>query len=339
MRLSVLLVEMSMPLYALIHRSTRSFVRILMLAAAAPTILASQTNKLVGIRFSVAGPDSPSPAQDILGAVAGVVDFAHGRGRLDIDSVAGRDVSIGRIGITRPHARAGDYYLFDSTSFVLVRPKEKTFSVFSIGRSWVHLGSARDSSEGFMEFSGLRADTLPAADSAALQQHGPVTVRWHLDRRRSSPPPIDVLSRGWIEVADAPAGEASAVRWFGAAAALAALSADTDSLHDANLQITATVVLKTQGQGGPLNLIVIHPINTFARTEIDATRLALPRGFSETPWPGIKFEPGQVRTNDDVVGRWRRIPHEYRLVRQKRSTPLRNTTEQPLIVPSCAIVR
>ena len=297
-----------MALDALCTRSLMGVIGVLVATAGAPAVLPSQTDRLAGIRFSVTGPDSPSPAQDILGVIAGRVEFARGRGRLHVDSAAGRDVSIGGIVITRPLARPGDYYLFDSTGFVLVRPQQKTFSVFSIGRSWVHLGSARDSSEGFMEFVGLRADTLPAADSATLRQHGPVTVRWHLDRRRSSPPPIDVLSRGWIEVSDAPAGEASAVRWFGAASALAALSADTDSLRDASLQITATVVLKKQGTTRALNLIVIHPISAFARTDIDATRLALPRGFTETPWPKVKSEREQVSTSDDVVARWRRVP-------------------------------
>lgn len=296
-------------------RFTRSMglLGVLVLTAGAPAMSACQTARLAGIRFSVAGPDSPSPAQDILGAIAGVVEFAHGRGRLDVDSAAGRDVNIGRSVITRPLASTGDYYLFDSTGFVLVRQKQKTFSVFSIGRSWVHLGSARDSSEGFMEFVGFRADTLPTADPAMLRQHGPFTVRWHLDRRRSGSPPIDVLSRGWIEVADAPAGEASGVRWFGAGAALAALSAGTDSLRDANLQITATVVLKAQEQRGPLNLIVIHPINAFARMEIDAARLVLPQGFAESPWPGLRPEPGMVPTSDDVLAHWRRVPraHEW----------------------------
>ena len=300
-----------MTLDALFSRPMTVLIGVLVLNARAPGMLGAQTERLSGIRFSVAGPDSPSPAQEILGAIAGVVEFARGRGRLDVDSAAGRDVRIGDIVIARPLASPGDYYLFDSAGFVLVRPRQKTFSVFSISRSWLHLGSARDSSEGFMEFVGFRADTLPAADSATLRQHGPVTVRWHLDRRQAGSPPIDVLARGWIDVSDSPAGEGSAVRWFGAGAALAALSAGSDSLRDATLQITATVVVKAQGQRVPLNLIVIHPIKAFARTEIDATRLALPRGFTETLWAAGKPEQGKGSTSDDLVARWRKVPRAH----------------------------
>jgi hypothetical protein len=206
-----------------------------------------------GIRFSVDTSDSPSPAQGVLGAMAGSVEFADGRGRLNVISNYGHAVSVNGIVVARSLADAGDYYLFDSTGFVLVRPRDRAFSVFSIPRSWVHLGSARDSSEGFMEFVGIRADTLHPADPARLRDHGPFTVRWHVDRRRAGSPPIDVLSRGWIDVADAPAGEAGVVRWFGAGIALDRLSTVTESLEGADLQLTAAVLLNSPERSGFIN--------------------------------------------------------------------------------------
>jgi len=278
----------------------------LLLSSCTSAFHVSQRARVNGIRFRIAGADSPSPAQGILGTTAGVVEFGAHRGRLDVDSTAGRDVSIDGVVITRPLARAGDYYLFDSSAFLLVRPNERTFSVFFFRRSWIHLGSARDSSEGFMEFLGLRADTLHPAPSENLLQHRPFTVRWHLDRRRDANRPIEVLSRGWIEVADAPAGEASAVRWFGAAAALAAMSTGTDSLRSANLQVTTAVVLP-RGRSAPLNLIVLHALREPARVEIDAARLVLPSGFNETPWPGFE-RAVNVPANEAIVDGWRRVP-------------------------------
>lgn len=281
-------------------------VTLLVLASCVPGFHFSHRARVVGISFSATGADSPSPARDVLGATAGIVEFGAQRGRLDVHSTAGRDVSIGGVVITRPLARVGDYYLFDSAGFVLVRPRERTFSVFSFSRSWIHIGSARDPSEGFMELLGFRADTLHPAAADSLLQHGPFTVRWHLDRRRTGNPPIDVLSRGWIDVADAPAGEASAIRWFGAAAALSALSVASDSLSGADLQITAAVVLP-RGRIAPLNLIVLHPLRGAARMEIDAARFVLPSGFKETPWPGFE-RAGQMPASEAVVDRWRRMP-------------------------------
>jgi hypothetical protein len=299
---------MLMALKLIFTRSARGLVGVLLASVVTPTIGTAQLNRAAGIRFSIAGPDSPSPAQGVLGVIGGIVEFAGGRGRLDVDSTAGRDVNVNGVVVTRPLAKPGDYYLFDSTGFVLVRPHNRTFSVFRFGRSWIHLGSARDSSEGFMEFVGLRADTLPLADASTIRQHGPFTVRWHVDRRRSDPPPIDVLSRGWIEVADAPAGEASAIRWFGAAAALATLSASPDSLQDSNLQVTAAVVLKTQPQQGPVNLIVLHPIGARAHAEINVSRLVIPPRFTETVWPGFELEM-KVPRDDGLVAKWRRMPN------------------------------
>jgi hypothetical protein len=276
--------------------------------ACVPAWRSTETTRVSGIRFSVDSSDSPSPAQNVLGALAGVVEFGRGRGRFDVASNFGRAVSINGVVVARPLIRAGDYYLFDSAGFVLVQPHDRTFSVFHFARSWMHLGNARDPTEGFMEFVGLRADTLPQADPANLRQHGPFTVRWHVDRRRSGNPPIDVLCRGWLDVADAPAGDASVVRWFGAGAALYALSTATDSLQGADLQLTTAVVLNARGQSGPLNLIVLHPIHDLAHAEIEASRLVLPAGFAETMWPGFEHEMTVPTKNDDVVARWRRIP-------------------------------
>lgn len=274
-------------------------------------VSAARTNAPVtvsGIRFSVDTADLPSPAQGVLGGFVGFAEIASGRGRLNVVAMRRRALSVRGITLSSPTATPGDYYLFDSTGFILVRPGAKTYSTFPVARSWIHLGSARDSSEGFMDFVGIRFDTLPPASPANLRQHQSFTLRWHLDRRRSADSPVAVLARGWVEVADAPAGDASAVRFFGAAAALEALSAGTDSLLSADLQVTSAVVLNSPDRRAPLNLIVLHRLKELTRITMDASRLVLPAGFRAAPWPGFEHEIGLPPPPGVADERWRRLP-------------------------------
>src|ERR1043165_3390131 len=79
-----------------------------------------------GVRFSV---DTSAALVSMLGAR---VEFAAGRGRIDVSTVASRPArSVNGVTIGPPIARAGDYYLFDSTGYVVVRPSSRTFSVMS----------------------------------------------------------------------------------------------------------------------------------------------------------------------------------------------------------------
>ena len=249
-------------------------------SAAAPIAAAQE---LAGIQFTVDSADAPSPARGVLASVSGTIEFADGRGRLTLASVSTHAVVVGGIALMPPLGSPGDYYLFDSTGFTLVRPSNHTFARFPFARSWVHLGDTRDPSEGFMEFSGVRPDTLHTPTPDQAHQHLPFTVRWHLDRLRAGSPPIDVLARGWMDVADAPPGEAAVVRWFGLASAAAALSVGNDSLMGADLQLTTAVVLpKTSGVAPPA-LIVLHRLTNLAHARIPASRLTLPAGYTQTP--------------------------------------------------------
>jgi hypothetical protein len=269
---------------------------------------------LTGVRFSIGTVEIPAPARGALGLFDGVVEFAAGRGRLDV--IARRDgppISVQGVPIAAPLAGPGDYYLFDSSGFLLVRPASQTFSIFMLSESSYRLGDVHELRESMMEFSRLRADTLAATDSARLTQHGPFTVRWHLDRRDGDGSPR-VLVRGWIELPDAPAGEASVVRWFGAAAALAGMRDSLEALPLDSLQVTAAVVLPRFGFGAPaataahVNLIAIHPLTRVAIASIAPERLVLPAGFTRTPWPGFEGVSRSAFPSRDAADRWRSMP-------------------------------
>jgi hypothetical protein len=220
--------------------------------------------------------------------------------------------------INPPLAASGDYYLFDSTGFVVLRPATRTFSAFRLSESSYRIGDVIQARERFMEFGPLHIDTVSAGDSVRLMQHGPFTLRWHLDRRRATGP-AQVRARGWIELPDAPAGEASAVRWFGAAAVLAAMHSSIDTLPRDSLQVTTLVVLPTssvsaQGASGSyVALVVQHLMSGVTSAHIDPARLVLPAGYTETPWVGTTNVAASVTDSNMSADRWRTPPGSLRL--------------------------
>jgi hypothetical protein len=300
-------------------------VRGMRAASLLPLLLVGCTNAttlgshapLTGIRFDVDTAPLPAPASGALGMFAGSVEFAAGRGRLDVTTRrAGPPIAVQGVAITGPLAGTGDYYLFDSTGFVLVRPASRTFSTFALSESSYRLGDVPEPREGFMEFSPLHADTLAAGDSARLTQHGPFTVRWHLDRRQAVGP-ARVLARGWIEVVDAPAGEASAIRWFGASAVLARMAGNLGGLSPDSLRITAAIVLPSRGGApgsprAPVTLIVLHALRDVAIARVDPARLVVPAGFVERPWPGFEGASNIPGPAGGAAERWRTMPRALR---------------------------
>jgi hypothetical protein len=264
-----------------------------------------------GVRFTIGTVETPAPARGALGMFDGVVQFAAGRGRLDVTTQHyGPPITVQGRTIAAPLASTGDYYLFDSTGFVLVRPASRTFSTFVLSESSYRLGDVPEPREGFMEFSALRADTLTADDSARLRQHGPYAVRWHLDRRHASGP-AQVLARGWIELPDAPAGEASVIRWFGATAALTRLMKDSAGFATDSLQVTAAIILPSpagngasNATGAPVTLIVLHPLSAVSVGPTDLARLVLPADFVERPWPGFESPSRGASHAHDAAAKW-----------------------------------
>lgn len=82
-----------------------------------------------GIAFTVDTATGSEIIDGILSSFRLKVAFADGRGRIDVLARATRPaVKFKWLTLARPSAVRGDYYLFDSTSYVHVRPASKTYT-------------------------------------------------------------------------------------------------------------------------------------------------------------------------------------------------------------------
>jgi hypothetical protein len=180
---------------------------------------------------------------------------------------------------------AGDYYLFDSTSYTLVHPATKTFARVAIRDDSYNFVENREGWPEFFEFRVLRADTLSAiGPRSALAGHGEAAIFWHLDIIRAGSP-IQILARGRFRIPDIPAGEVSVARWFGAAQALASIPGGPQAVQSEQLQVTSVGVLHPFGAAPTINLVTLSPISRIGTSQVDASRLHLPTGYREIPWP------------------------------------------------------
>jgi hypothetical protein len=261
-----------------------------------------------GVRFNVDTTETKSPAAGLFSMFSGRIEFAAGRGRIDLVAMALQPTrSVNDVTIGPPLARSGDYYLFDSTGYILVRPPSRTFSTVSFSALTYRHGDVREPWDGFFECGAVRPEDILPSDTLRLRQHGPFSVRWHLDRPKVAGPP-EILARGRVLVADAPRGEASVARWMAVTMALATLR-DSISPRGSDLQLTAVAVLPPQSTPSPeTNLILLHPMFGIADTEIDVTRLVLPAGYTETPWPGFEHASNVPAPSSETAKRWRTIP-------------------------------
>ncbi len=198
------------------------------------------------------------------------VTFASGRGRMDILSqrpnpalIVDKEIS------TAPLARPGEYYLFDSTGFVLVHPATKTFTRFTIADDAFRHEIWRD---GWPRgFRTLSAQISPAASAAAS---APTTTRiyWHANAGGG------VIAYGRLSIHGAPAGELNVARWFGAARSLARLVDSTRRLPTGELTVTAAIPRTTEAIGPPTYLLK-QRLTNLEIVAVDTAGLRIPNGF------------------------------------------------------------
>lgn len=267
------------------------------------------TRILSGIRFAIDTVVSPdAPWRGLLSRVAGVVEFAEGRGRLDVSTIRrAKTVSLGGVTVADPLARPGDYYLFDNWGFILVRPSERTFSRFVLTRAdFNHTGDLLRGAY-LMWATPVPLDTLPARDLAARRQHAPVTVHWHMQ------PPASagggsLYARGWLELPDAPAVEAGVARWFEVAAALATRPGGVSLLARNGLEVTSIALLRRPNERrySVMYTETLTP-QRLAAVEVDPARLVLPAGYTEAPWPGFEHASARSSATKQSVAHWRTL--------------------------------
>ena len=295
----------------------RVFGAILLLCAlASPARPQAAGATLRGITFVVdSGREAPPPPAivkqfgmppELITQFAGTVSFACGRGRLAVAAVARRTPTIRTEGVVlaAPLAVAGDYYLFDSTGFVLVRPATRTFSVFSIADDRFNFENRRDGWPAFFPMKRTTVDTLGAVTPpAAWRQHGAYPVYWHADLPERS------LARGRFTVVDAPPGELAVVRWFAATRALAALMATGTAFGAATPTVTALGLWAEAVDTMPPTAIAEkRPFTGLRDAEVSEEQLRLPTDYTEAPWPGYERVQQVFPTSADQGAHWKQQP-------------------------------
>jgi hypothetical protein len=206
-----------------------------------------------------------------------------------------------------PLAKPGDYYLFDSTGFVLVRPATRTFSSFQIADDRYNYEGRRDGWPAWFPFKRQPAiDTLgPDAPAVAFRQHGAYPVYWHADITGRQ------LARGRFTLVDARPGELAVVRWFAATRALAGLLLRGESLGGRVPTLTALGLwAEASDTIPPTAIIEMRSVNGLRRVDVAAERLRLPNGYSEAPWPGYEKVQQVFPTSADSGAYWRRLPRQ-----------------------------
>lgn len=271
---------------------------------------------LPGITFSIdSGREAPPPPDvvkrfgmppELITQVAGTVVFAGGRGRLDVSAVARRvpPIRIEGIVLAAPLARAGDYYLFDSTGFVLVRPKTHTFSSFQIADDRFNYEGRRDGWPAWFPLKRTSVDTLGGSVSdAVMRQHGGYPVYWHADIHDRA------LARGRFTVVDAPPGELAVIRWFAATRALAAMMMKGDTLDRTTPTVTALGLwAEAVDTVPPTAIIEVRPFASLRRADVSVQRMLLPADYTEAPWPGYEQTQQVFPTSADSGAYWKRGP-------------------------------
>jgi hypothetical protein len=204
-------------------------------------------------------------------------------------------------------ATRGDYYLFDSTGFILVRPGSHTFSSFQLTDAAYDYRYSREGWPTFFDIKDAPSpfDTVRSLD--VTRQFGEVRVYWHLNLIVGG-----IVAGGRIAVRDAPPGEATVVRWFGPSQALANMTASGATLPKGIASLTAVLALHPPVGNRPrINFITEHMIWGIKPIDVDQSRLVLPDGFTETKWPGFDGQPNTPPISADEGAKWRVRPANH----------------------------
>lgn len=279
-----------------------------MLVAVTMRVRAQQQPTAAGIAFTIdtvtftenalpAGPDA-TRLWSTFGSFTARVRFAAGRGRLDIlTRRAGPAIVVDAFASSAPLGAVGDYYLFDSTGYVLVRPRAKTYSVFSIWGDVYNRARGREGWPKAFMFGPSRFDTVGVSGFADPGLHGAVGIFWHTDRVPYTSPGAAELARGKLIVEDAPYGELNVAQWFGASRSFAQLVASGGRLPTRATLTTAVPRADAKPTDDvPTTLILKREFSRLQSEAVDLRELTLPAGYS------------QAGAHPGGGDRWRRPP-------------------------------
>jgi len=240
-----------------------------------------------------------------------VVEFAAGRGRLDIvANPASPELVAEGVSVAPPLAKAGEYYLFDSTGFILVRPSQKTFSSFLIAEHEFNFENRRNGWPNefvFIPSGTLKIDTLGARPlDGRIIRHEPTRVYWILKMGQTLPM-FPLSANGRLSIADAPPGEGGIARWIGPTEALADMAHRGAIVDERNVELLSYVPLYPPKRSS-IDLSQRQNIQCLRNADIDLAKLVLPSDYNEASWPGFQNETGLPRLTERAMAKWRAMP-------------------------------
>jgi hypothetical protein len=239
-----------------------------------------------------------------------VVTFAAGRGRLDmVTNPASPELVAAGVSVAPPLATSGEYYLFDSTGFILVRPSQRTFSSFSIADHEFNYENRRNGwpDFAFVPDGSLTIDTLGVTPlDRRVIRHGPRRVYWILKIGQTLPS-FPASAFGRLTIADAPPGEGGIARWIGPTEALADIARRGAVIDEQKVELISVVPLYPP-QRSSIDLSQRQNIECLRTADIDLAKLVLPSDFTEASWPGFQNETGLPRLSERAAAKWRAVP-------------------------------
>jgi len=274
----------------------------------------AQSGTVQGITFTVDTATGYGPLGAMLGQLALRVTYAGTRGRIDVLARAERPPIRSRWVVLAPSAvTPGDYYLFESTGFALVRPARREFTHFRLADVSFNYDGRKDRWPIF-SYEGVDADTLPGRGRVAGWR-GDFTLYWHAELMRDTSCTsfargscdIRGLALGRATVVDAPAELLGVARWFGPTEALARI-AGLDNLIDKPIHLTAIGHWTAASGGGLTQLFASRFLSRLRHVTVDPMTLTLPRGYRETPWPNRRGSVSAQLGSSDNGARWRLRP-------------------------------
>jgi hypothetical protein len=196
--------------------------------------------------------------------------------------------------------------LFDSTGFVLVHPRAKTYSVFSITGDTYNRSGSRDGWPMAFRPSAPRLDTVGTKGFADPRAHGALRVYWHTDRvpytREAE------TARGMFVVDDAPYSELNVAQWFGASRAFAQ-GVQSGAALPSRATLTAAIPRPDAkpDERVPPTFILKRELMHLQSAEVTLRDLTLPEGFVEVSWSASSAD-ARTRRLPDRGAKWRALP-------------------------------
>ena len=218
----------ALPLWRKVWRSSFAAMWVMSLALTHP--LAAQVANKRALTFTVDTTTYGNIVESSLSSLWLKVRYDGQRGRIDVmDRVRRPAVRLGWLLVSPPQLEQSDYFLFDSSRFVHIRPKQRTFAVYPLHDVAYNFQDRRD---GWPFFKHHPAEARVARGTANSTRRVDVGSYWHSEWVRDTncwgaafgQCLARGLARGRGEAAAVPPAFIGLIRWIGPTLSLAAIS-------------------------------------------------------------------------------------------------------------------